>query len=241
MDECHRVQQKWTAPGVNSRLFSSATDRDDLHAQGNKVCFQRRLFWRTIYTYSLREGIDDGFLAPFKVINVRTNIGEGWRPYKGQLDKYGNEIEDRVYANSDYDYNIIIEDRRYEVAREITEYLKSVGRMDKTIVFCATEEHAEGMRIALTNLNADMVREHPDYVVRITGSDEYGRSKIGYFLSVSAQFPVIATTSKLLSTGVDCKMVKLIVLDQMINSMTEFKQIIGRGTGSGNEKEKRIL
>lgn len=232
VDECHRGSAKMDSTWRKILDYFSSATQIGMTATPKETKYVSNVdyFGEPIYTYSLREGIDDGFLAPFKVINIRTNIGEGWRPCKGQLDIYGNEIEDRVYTNSDYDYNIIIEDRRYEVAREITEYLKSVGRMDKTIVFCATEEHAEGMRIALTNLNADMVREHPDYVVRITGSDEYGRSKIGYFLSVSAQFPVIATTSKLLSTGVDCKMVKLIVLDQMINSMTEFKQIIGRGT-----------
>lgn len=119
-------------------------------------------FGDPVYTYSLREGIEDGFLAPFKVINVKTNIGEGWRPYKGQLDKNGNEIEDRIYTNSDFDYSIIIEDRTYEVANEITTYLKSTDRMQKTIVFCATEDHAERMRKALTNLNADMVQQNPD-------------------------------------------------------------------------------
>ena len=159
-----------------------------------------------------------------------TDIGEGWRPRKGQRDIYGNEIEDRIYTNSDYDYNIIIEDRIQQVASEITRYLKSTDRMAKTIVFCATEDAAERMRQALVNLNSDMVKENPDYVVRITGSDEYGKKKLDYFISVSALYPVIATTSKLLSTGADCKMTKLIVLDEMIGSMTEFKQIIGRGT-----------
>lgn len=128
-------------------------------------------FGEPVYTYSLREGIEDGFLAPFKVINIKTDIGDGWRPCKGQLDKFGNEIEDRIYTNSDFDYNIVLEDRIYEVAREITEYLKSTDRMQKTIVFCANEAHAENMRIALNNLNADMVKENPDYVDRITGSD----------------------------------------------------------------------
>ncbi|MFA7127021.1 MAG: type I restriction-modification enzyme R subunit C-terminal domain-containing protein, partial [Bacilli bacterium] len=151
-------------------------------------------------------------------------------PYKGQTDIYGNEIEDRIYSNSDYDYNIILEGRINQVASEITKYLKSTDRMAKTIVFCANEDHAERMRSALTNLNSDMSRENPDYVVRITGSDDYGKSKLQYFISVSAQYPVIATTSQLLSTGVDCKMTKVIVLDKMIGSMTEFKQIIGRGT-----------
>ena len=189
-------------------------------------------FGDPIYTYSLKQGIEDGFLAPFKVINVTLNIGDGWRPTYGQRDIYGNEIEDRVYNNKDYDYpnGIILEDRINEVANEITEYLKATGRMQKTIVFCATEDAAERMRIALLNLNSDMVAENPDYVVRITGSDTYGKSKLDYFISVSSPYPVIATTSELLSTGADCKMTKLIVLDKNVESMTTFKQIIGRGT-----------
>ena len=232
VDECHRGSAKKDSNWRKILDYFSSATQIGMTATPKETKYISNIdyFCEPIYTYSLREGIEDGFLAPFKVINIRTNIGEGWRPYKGQMDKNGQDIEDRVYTNSDFDYNIILEDRTYEVAREITEYLKSVGRMDKTIVFCATEEHAERMRIALTNLNADMVKEHPDYIVRITGSDVYGKSKIDYFISVSAQFPVIATTSKLLSTGADCKMTKLIVLDQMIGSMTEFKQIIGRGT-----------
>lgn len=187
-------------------------------------------FGEPIYKYSLNDGIKDGFLAPFKVIDIKTDIGDGWRPTKGQLDYYGHEIPDRIYNNTDYDYNIVIQDRIDQVAAEITHYLKSTDRMAKTIVFCATEEHAERMRVALVNANADMVAENPDYVVRITGSDTYGKSKLKYFISVKEKYPVIATTSKLLSTGADCKMTKLIVLDQSLNSMTEFKQIIGRGT-----------
>ena len=187
-------------------------------------------FGDPVYTYSLRQGIDDGFLAPFKVISITLDIGDGWRPRRGQRDIFGYEIPDRVYTNSDYDYNIIIEDRIRKVASEITKYLKSTDRMQKTIVFCANEDHAERMRIALVNMNADMCKENPDYVVRITGSDDYGKKKLDYFISVSAEYPVIATTSQLLSTGADCKMTKLIVLDKMISSMTEFKQIIGRGT-----------
>ena len=232
VDECHRGSAKKDSNWRKILDYFSSATQIGMTATPKETKYISNIdyFGEPIYTYSLREGIEDGFLAPFKVINIRTNIGEGWRPYKGQLDKNGHEIEDRIYTNSDFDYNIILEDRIYEVAREITEYLKSVGRMDKTIVFCATEEHAERMRIALTNLNADMVKENPDYIVRITGSDPYGKSKLKYFISVSSQYPVIATTSKLLSTGVDCKMTKLIVLDQMIGSMTEFKQIIGRGT-----------
>lgn len=232
VDECHRGSARKDS---NWRkildYFSSATQIGmTATPKETKYISNSDYFGEPIYTYSLREGIEDGFLAPFRVINIHTNIGEGWRPFKGQLDKNGLEIEDRIYTNSDFDYKIIIEDRTHEVAREISEYLKSTGRMQKTIVFCATEDHAERMRIALTNLNADMVKQNSDYVVRITGSDVYGKSKIDYFISVSAKYPVIATTSKLLSTGADCKMTKLIVLDQMIGSMTEFKQIIGRGT-----------
>lgn len=232
VDECHRGSAKKDSNWRKILEYFSSATQIGLTATPKETKYISNIdyFGAPIYTYSLREGIEDGFLAPFKVINIRTNIGEGWRPYKGQLDKYGNEIEDRIYTNSDFDYNIILEERTYEVAREITDYLKSTDRMQKTIVFCTTEEHADRMRNALAALNADMMQQNPDYVVRITGSDPYGKSKLDYFISVSSPYPVIATTSKLLSTGTDCKMTKLIVLDQMIGSMTEFKQIIGRGT-----------
>lgn len=232
VDECHRgsakEESRWR---LILDYFKSATQIGmTATPKETKYVSNISYFGEPVYTYSLREGIEDGFLAPFKVINIKTDIGDGWRPYKGQTDIYGKEIEDRIYTNSDYDYNIIIEDRIYQVAAEITNYLKATDRMQKTIVFCATEDAAERMRQALVNLNSDMIRENPDYVVRITGSDAYGKSKLDYFISVSAPYPVIATTSKLLSTGADCKMTKLIVLDEMIGSMTEFKQIIGRGT-----------
>ena len=232
VDECHRGSAKKDSNWRKILDYFSSATQIGMTATPKETKYISNIdyFGKPVYTYSLREGIEDGFLAPFKVINIKTDIGDGWRPCKGQLDKFGNEIEDRIYTNSDFDYNIVLEDRIYEVAREITEYLKSTDRMQKTIVFCANEAHAENMRIALNNLNADMVKENPDYVVRITGSDTYGKSKLDYFISVSAPYPVIATTSKLLSTGADCKMKKLIVLDEMISSMTEFKQIIGRGT-----------
>lgn len=233
VDECHRGSAKKDSNWRKILEYFSSATQIGMTATPKETKYISNIdyFGDPIYTYSLREGIEDGFLAPFKVINVRTNIGEGWRPYKGQLDKNGQEIEDRIYTNSDFDYNIILEERTYEVAREITEYLKSTNnRMQKTIVFCATEEHADRMRNALASLNADMMQQNPDYVVRITGSDTYGKNKLDYFISVSSPYPVIATTSKLLTTGADCKMTKLIVLDQMIGSMTEFKQIIGRGT-----------
>lgn len=232
IDECHRGSAKDDSNWRTILEYFSSAAHIGMTATPKETRYQSSIgyFGEPVYTYSLKNGIEDGFLAPFKVINITTNIGDEWRPVKGQKDIYGNEIEDRIYNNSDYDYNIVIEDRHREVAQEITNYLKSTDRMAKTIVFCADETHAERMRIALTNANADMCKKNPDYVVRITGSDEYGKSKLDYFISVSSKYPVIATTSKLLSTGVDCKMVKLIVLDQQIGSMTEFKQIIGRGT-----------
>lgn len=232
VDECHRGSAKDESRWRRILEYFSSSTQIGMTAtpKETKYTSNCHYFGEPIYTYSLQEGIEDGFLAPFKVINITTDIGDGWRPIKGQRDKYGNEIEDRIYNNSDYDYNIILEDRTEQVAAEITKYLKSTDRMAKTIVFCPTEEAAERMRIALVNHNADMVKDNPDYCVRITGSDDYGKSKLDYFISVSSPYPVIATTSKLLSTGADCKMTKLIVLDEMIGSMTEFKQIIGRGT-----------
>ena len=232
VDECHRGSAKEESRWRRILEYFQSATQIGMTATPKETKYISNLhyFGEPVYTYSLKEGIEDGFLAPFKVINVMTDIGDGWRPRKGQRDIYGNAIPDRIYTNSDYDYNIIIEDRIQQVAAEITRYLKSTDRMAKTIVFCATEDAAERMRVALVNLNADMVKQNPDYVVRITGSDEYGKKKLSYFISVSAQYPVIATTSKLLSTGADCKMTKLIVLDEMIGSMTEFKQIIGRGT-----------
>lgn len=232
IDECHRGSAKDDSNWRTILDYFSSATHIGMTATPKETRYQSSIgyFGEPVYTYSLKNGIEDGFLAPFKVINITTNIGDEWRPIKGQKDIYGNEIEDRIYNNSDYDYNIVIEDRHREIAQEITNYLKNTDRMAKTIVFCADEAHAERMRIALVNANADMCKKNPDYVVRITGSDEYGKGKLDYFISVASKYPVIATTSKLLSTGVDCKMVKLIVLDQQIGSMTEFKQIIGRGT-----------
>lgn len=242
IDECHRGSAKDDSNWRTILDYFASATHIGMTATPKETRYQSNItyFGEPIYSYSLKNGIDDGFLAPFKVINITTNIGDEWRPTKGQLDINGKKNEDRIYNNCDYDYNIIIEDRHREVAQEITNYLKITDRMAKTIVFCADEIHAERMRIALTNANADMCKKNPDYVVRITGSDDYGKSKLDYFISVSSKYSVIATTSKLLSTGVDCKMVKLIVLDKQIGSMTEFKQIVGRGTRL-REKEGKMF
>ena len=243
VDECHRGSAKEESRWRRILEYFQSATQIGMTATPKETKYISNLsyFGEPVYTYSLKEGIEDGFLAPFKVINIMTDIGEGWRPRKGQKDINGVEISDRIYTNSDYDYNIIIEDRIQQMAQEITNYLKSTDRMAKTIVFCATEDAALRMRDALAKLNADMMKENPDYVVRITGGDDYGKSKLKYFISVSSPYPVIATTSKLLSTGADCKMTKLIVLDEMIGSMTEFKQIIGAAPGFGKKKARPIL
>lgn len=188
-------------------------------------------FGEPIYTYSLKQGIDDGFLAPYKVVRVGLDRDlEGYRPEKGKVDMFGNEIEDREYNISDFDRNMIIDGRTEEVAKRITEFLKKHDRYMKTIVFCANIDHAERMRSALVNLNADLVRENSKYIMRITGDTPEGKAQLDNFIDRSSQYPTIVTTSKLLTTGVDAKTCRLIVLDSNINSMTEFKQIIGRGT-----------
>lgn len=232
VDECHRGSAKKESNWRKILEYFSSATQIGMTATPKETKYVSNIdyFGEPVYVYSLKDGIEDGFLAPFKVINITTDIGDGWRPRKGQLDIYGNEIPDRIYNNRDYDYNIIIEDRVVQVAKEITDYLKATDRMSKTIVFCATEDAALRMRNELARQNPDMMQKYPDYVVRITGNDTFGKDKLDYFISVGSKTPVIATTSKLLSTGADCKMTKLIVLDEWINSMTEFKQIIGRGT-----------
>ena len=232
VDECHRGSAKKESNWRKILEYFSSATQIGMTATPKETKYVSNIdyFGEPVYVYSLKDGIEDGFLAPFKVINITTDIGDGWRPWKGQLDIYGHEIPDRIYNNRDYDYNIIIEDRIVQVAKEITDYLKATDRMSKTIVFCATEDAALRMRNELARQNPDMMQKYPDYVVRITGNDTFGKDKLDYFISVGSKTPVIATTSKLLSTGADCKMTKLIVLDEWINSMTEFKQIIGRGT-----------
>lgn len=188
-------------------------------------------FGDPIYTYSLRQGIDDGFLAPYRVVRINLDIDvNGWRPPKGFKDKFGKEVEDRIYNKKDFDRNIVVDERRKMVAKKVTEFLRGTNRMDKVIVFCVDIEHAEGMRQALVNENADLVSQNSKYVMRITGDNNEGKNELDNFISPEEKYPVIAVTSKLMTTGVDAQTCKVIVLDNNIQSMTEFKQIIGRGT-----------
>ena len=199
-------------------------------------------FGEPIYTYSLKQGIEDGFLAPYKVIKVGLDVDlEGWRPEKGKTDVYGQEVEDRQYNRKDYDKNLVIYERSEAVAKKITQYLKKHNRFDKTIVFCIDIEHASRMRTALANENADLMAQNSKYVMQITGDNEEGKRELDNFINPEETYPVIATTSKLMTTGVDAQTCKLIVLDSNINSMTEFKQIIGRGTRINEEYGKTFF
>ncbi|NOZ91498.1 MAG: DEAD/DEAH box helicase family protein [Epsilonproteobacteria bacterium] len=199
-------------------------------------------FGEPIYTYSLKQGIEDGFLAPYKVIKVGLDIDlEGWRPEKGKLDIHGYEIEDRQYNRKDFDKNLVIQERSETVAKKVTQYLKKHNRFDKTIVFCIDIEHAQRMRMALANENSDIMAQNSRYVMQITGDNKEGKRELDNFINPEETYPVIATTSKLMTTGVDAQTCKLIVLDSNINSMTEFKQIIGRGTRINEEYGKTFF
>ena len=233
VDECHRGSAKEDSEWRRIlEYFSSATQIGmTATPKETKEVSNTSYFGEPIYTYSLKQGIDDGFLAPYKVVRVGLDIDlEGWRPTKNQVDMYGNLIDDRIYNVKDFDKNLIIDDRTWLVAKKITDFLKANNRFDKTIVFCVDIDHAERMRQALVNMNSDMVKEDSRYVMRITGDNDEGKAQLDNFIDEDSKYPVIVTTSKLMSTGVDCKTCKLIVLENNINSMTEFKQIIGRGT-----------
>lgn len=233
IDECHRGS---AAEDSNWRrildYFTNATQIGlTATPKETKDVSNTDYFGDPIYTYSLRQGIDDGFLAPYKVVRIDIDKDvTGWRPEKGMLDKHGNEIEDRIYNQKDFDKRLVLDKRTELVAKKISDFLKQTNRYDKTIVFCDNIDHAERMRQALVNENADLAASNPRYVVRITGDNEEGKLELDNFIFPESKYPVIATTSKLMTTGVDAQTCKLIVLDQRIQSMTEFKQIIGRGT-----------
>jgi type I restriction enzyme R subunit len=232
IDECHRGSASEASAWRAVLDYFSAATQIGLTAtpKETKDVSNMEYFGEPVYTYSLKQGIDDGFLAPYKVVRITTNVDEGWRPTAGLLDKYGNEIEDRIYNLKDYDRTLAIDERTELIAKKITEYLKATDRYAKTIVFCVDIDHANRMRQALINENADLVAKNWNYCVKITGDDEVGKQELDNFTDVEERFPVIATTSKMLTTGIDTKMVKIIVLESNINSVTEFKQIIGRGT-----------
>lgn len=233
VDECHRGSAKEDSAWREVLEYFDNATQIGLTAtpKETKEISSSDYFGEPIYTYTLKQGIEDGFLAPYKVVRVSLDIDEWWRPYQGQKDFFGNEIEDRIYNLKDYDRSIVIKERHELVAKKITQFLKDSGdRFQKTIVFCVDIDHAERMRQALVNENADLVHENEKYIMRITGDNEEGKREIGSFIDANEKYPTIVTTSKLLTTWVDAKTCKLIVLDQNIGSMTEFKQIIGRGT-----------
>ena len=233
IDECHRGSAKADSAWREILDYFSEATHIGLTAtpKETKEVSNIDYFGEPIYTYSLRQGIDDGFLAPYKVIRVDFDIDlKGWRPKTGQKDKYGNLIEDRIYNQRDMDKAIVFDERTQLVAMKVTEFLQQSGEFQKTIVFCDNINHAERMRSALANLNPQRMAENRRYVMRITGDNEDGKAELDNFIDPESRYPVIAVTSKLMTTGVDAKTCKLVVLDQRIQSMTEFKQIIGRGT-----------
>lgn len=244
IDECHRGSSKDNSAWRKILDYFSSATQIGLTAtpKETKDISSSAYFGEPIYTYSLKQGIDDGFLAPYKVIRIGLDKDlEGYRPTKGKRDIYGNELEDREYNIKDFDKNLIIDDRTKVVAKKISEFLKKTNRFSKTIVFCIDIEHAERMRRALINENTDLVAEDHRYVMRITGDSKEGKSQLDNFISEESRYPTIVTTSKLMTTGVDCKTCKLIVLDNNISSMTEFKQIIGRGTRLKPEYDKEYF
>ncbi|MES9727023.1 EcoAI/FtnUII family type I restriction enzme subunit R [Bacillus safensis] len=233
IDECHRGSAKEESAWRKVLdYFSSATHIGCTATPiETKEASSQTYFGEPIYEYSLKQGINDGFLAPYKVIRIGLDKDlEGYRPEVGKVDKYGYEIEDREYNAKDFERSLVIDDRTRVIASKITEFLKKTDRFSKTIVFCVDIEHAERMRQALINENKDMYAENHKYIMRITGDNEEGKAQLEHFIDEESPYPVIAVTSKLMTTGVDAKMCKLIVLENNINSMTEFKQIIGRGT-----------
>lgn len=241
VDECHRGSAaEDSAWREILDYFSSATQIGmTATPKETKDVSNIHYFGPPVYTYSLKQGIEDGFLAPYKVIRIDIDKDlEGWRPTKGQVDKHGNLIEDRIYNQKDFDRNLILEARTDLVAQKITEYLRATDPYAKTIVFCEDIDHAERMRQALVNLNPDLVKENRKYVMRITGDEQEGKAELDNFIDPESRYPVIATTSKLMTTGVDAQTCKLVVLDQRIQSMTEFKQIIGRGTRINEDYDK---
>ena len=233
IDECHRGSASEESAWREILEYFSAATQIGLTATPKETDEVSNIdyFGEPVYMYSLKEGIEDGFLAPYKVVRVDLDIDlQGWRPTKGQVDKHGNEVEDRIYNQKDFDRTLVIDERTQLVAETITNYLKRTDPLAKTIVFCNDIDHAERMRRALINCNPEQYAKNDKYVMKITGDDAIGKAQLDNFINPKRTYPVIATTSELMTTGVDAKTCKLVVLDQNIQSMTKFKQIIGRGT-----------
>ncbi len=241
IDECHRGSAKEDSAWREILTYFQNATHIGLTAtpkETNEVS-NIEYFGEPVYTYSLKQGIDDGFLAPYRVVRITLNVdAEGWRPEQGKTDKDGNLVEDRIYNRKDFDKNLVIEERTDLVAKKVTEFLKGYDRFAKTIVFCVDTDHAERMRTALAQHNADLVAENHKYVMQITGDNDEGKRELDNFINPEEKYPVIATTSELMTTGVDAQTCKVIVLDSNINSMTKFKQIIGRGTRINEEYGK---
>ncbi|MDV2904899.1 DEAD/DEAH box helicase family protein [Phytobacter diazotrophicus] len=233
IDECHRGSASEDSAWREILDYFSAATQIGLTATPKETheVSSTDYFGDPVYIYSLKEGIEDGFLAPYKVVRVDIDVDlQGWRPTKGQTDKNGELIDDRIYNQKDFDRTMVIDERTELVAKTITDYLKRTNPMDKTIIFCNDIDHAERMRRALVNLNPEQIKKNDKYVMKITGDDDIGKAQLDNFINPKKAYPVIATTSELMTTGVDAKTCKLVVLDQNIQSMTKFKQIIGRGT-----------
>lgn len=233
VDECHRGSAEDDSAWREILEYFSGATQIGMTATPKETRYASNInyFGDPVFTYSLKQGIEDGFLAPYKVVRIDIDKDlTGWRPEKGKQDKYGKEIPDRIYNQSDYDRELVLERRNELVAQKISDFLKATNRFDKTIVFCEDIAHAERMRSLLVNENSDLVSQNSKYVMQITGDNNEGKAELDNFILPDSKYPVIVTTSKLLSTGVDVQTCKLIVLDKKIDSMTEFKQIIGRGT-----------
>lgn len=241
VDECHRGSAREDSSWREILQYFKNATQIGLTATPRETNTVSNIeyFKEPIYTYSLKQGIDDGFLAPYRVVRVGLNIDlEGWRPEEGKLDKDGNPIEDRIYNRKDFERTIVIDERTDTVAKKVTEFLKGYDRYAKTIVFCADIDHAERMRSALQRHNADIAATNHKYIMQITGDNDEGKRELDNFINPEEKFPVIATTSELMTTGVDAQTCKVIVLDCNIASMTKFKQIIGRGTRINEEYGK---
>ena len=234
IDECHRGSAAEDSAWREILEYFSTATQIGLTATPKETRYVSNIhyFGEPVYSYSLKQGIADGFLAPYKVIKVHIDRDvEGYRPEQGQLDRDGNQVEDRIYNLKDFDRTLVLDERTKLVARKVTQYLKESGnRFQKTILFCVDQEHAARMRQALINENSDLVDRNHRYVMRITGSDAQGQAQLDNFIDPESKYPVLVTTSRLLSTGVDVQTCRLIVLDREVGSMTEFKQILGRGT-----------